>query len=153
MPVPPAADLIRTDRSRTIQRSLRCFRFGLVGLLPIVGTVPALLAISLFRKVAHDTGDPWRPTWVRAGWLIALLYAGTYTVLFGLGGFLLIVMIGYAIQLAASWHAYCHDDTLAWNPARPWALAGISMAYSGLAGMALLTEAWIGFVVKQQLAY
>ena len=63
----PNEDLIRTDRSRLIQRSSRCFYFGLVGLIPLVGIVPAALAIRLHHRVAHDTGESEPETDGRAG--------------------------------------------------------------------------------------
>jgi hypothetical protein len=144
----PNEDLIRTDRSRLIQRSSRCFYFGMVGLIPLVGIVPAVLAIRLHHRVAHDTGEIWKPDLIFAAWGIALAYAFLYTWVWGLGGFLLISAFGFLLQAGAFFRVYRNPSVLAWNPARHRALLGIAMAYSGLAGLLLLGELFAGFELR-----
>ena len=144
----PNEDLIRTDRSRLIQRSSRCFYFGLVGLIPLVGIVPAALAIRLHHRVAHDTGEIWNPNGIFTAWGVALLYTWLYTWVWGMGGFLLISGIGFLLQAAAFLRVYQNPSVLAWNPARHQALLGIAMAYTGLAGLLLLGELVVVFELR-----
>ena len=66
------------DKIETIQRSLRCFIFGLLALLPLIGIPMAVLAISDYYRVTTCTGDRWnvaRPflVWGYALGLVGLL--------------------------------------------------------------------------------
>lgn len=49
------------DRIRLIERSLRCFVFGLLSLIPLLGLGPAILAIHLHFKVWSESGAEWNP--------------------------------------------------------------------------------------------
>ena len=44
-----------------IQCSLRCFGFGVFGLLPFIGIPLALHAVLLWRRVRRGQGDLWNP--------------------------------------------------------------------------------------------
>jgi len=58
MPVPmdnPA------HRISLMERSLRCFVFGLLSLIPLIGLGPALLAIGLHFRIWSETADAWNP--------------------------------------------------------------------------------------------
>ncbi len=145
-----AADLIHTDRTRVIQRSLRCFHFGLIGLVPVIGVVPALLAIASYHQCARDIGDTWQPKWLLIGWLIPILYVGIYTYSMSLDGFALMILVGAAIQIAAIVEAWRHQDYLAWNPARRLAILGLAMAYSGLACIPIGLQAWLAYLLIPQ---
>lgn len=149
----PNKDLIQTDRSRLIQRSSRCLYFGLAGLIPLVGIVPAVLAIRLHHRVARDTGEIWKPELIFTAWGIALLYTWLGTWVWGMGGFLLISGIGFLLQAGAFWRVYQNPSVLAWNPARHRALLGIAMAYAGLAGLLLFGELVVGFELRDWSDY
>jgi hypothetical protein len=43
---------------RVINRSVRCFIFGLVGAVPCFGMGMVWLAIKLYRDIAAETGEP-----------------------------------------------------------------------------------------------
>ena len=77
------------DRARVIERSLRCYRLSWLGLVPVLGVVPAVMALGLFRKVGEESGEQWNP---------ARLYAlaGLFIAIFGL---LLSLAVGGAITL------------------------------------------------------
>ena len=44
-----------------IERSLRCFEFGLLGLLPVIGIPMAILSAAQYRRVKRGQGDAWNP--------------------------------------------------------------------------------------------
>src|SRR5580658_263244 len=52
LPLPPP------DRVRVINRSVRCFIFGIVGAIPCFGLGMVWLAFKLYREVAAETGEP-----------------------------------------------------------------------------------------------
>jgi hypothetical protein len=51
-----------------IERSLRCFAFGLLGLLPVIGIPMAIYASSEYRHVKRGLADRWNPAQRYAFW-------------------------------------------------------------------------------------
>lgn len=49
------------DKVQVIERSLRCFGNGLVGLLPVVGLPWAIIALGHFLAVSQHKGNIWNP--------------------------------------------------------------------------------------------
>jgi hypothetical protein len=49
------------DKVQVIERSLRCFTFGVVGLLPVIGVPFALIALGNFTQVKRRKGSIWNP--------------------------------------------------------------------------------------------
>jgi hypothetical protein len=49
------------DKIHMIEGSLRCFAFGLLGLLPLIGIPFAVLAIGNFRTVFFSKSKLWNP--------------------------------------------------------------------------------------------
>jgi hypothetical protein len=64
-----------TSRIRLMERSLRCFVLGLCSLIPVIGSVPALMAIGNYFKVRSESGKEWNPArpYLVAGVCLALL--------------------------------------------------------------------------------
>jgi len=64
-----------TDRIRIIERSLRCFFFGLLSLIPLIGLGLAMLAIRLHFKTWAASGGEWNPAgrYLLAGYCLAWL--------------------------------------------------------------------------------
>ena len=50
-----------TLRIRLIERSMRCYVFGVVGLIPLIGLGPSLLAIWLYASVWSESKEDWNP--------------------------------------------------------------------------------------------
>lgn len=44
-----------------IENSLRCFRLGLLGLMPVIGLPMAVQAIVCYRRVLKDRSGLWNP--------------------------------------------------------------------------------------------
>jgi hypothetical protein len=63
------------DRIRLIERSLRCFVFGLLSLMPLIGLGLALLAIRLHWQTWADSGGVWNParSYLLGGFCLACL--------------------------------------------------------------------------------
>ena len=79
------------DKVQVIERSLRCFAFGIIGLLPVIGMPFAVIAIGNFTQVKRREGSVWNP----AGRYLGI---GSLCATAGLGLSLLIVS-AIAIQL------------------------------------------------------
>jgi len=47
------------DKTETLERSLRCFACGLLGLVPVLGLPAAVLALVQFHKVTVGKGGQW----------------------------------------------------------------------------------------------
>ena len=80
------------DQVRVIERSLRCCTAGWLGLIPLLGLVPATVAVILFHQVRAETGGNWNPAHAHLkcgyvlGW-IGLLLSGLWV-----GGVLVVVI-------------------------------------------------------------
>ncbi|MGA3179942.1 MAG: hypothetical protein ABSF38_06330 [Verrucomicrobiota bacterium] len=49
------------SQKEMIERSLRCFVFGLLGLLPLIGIPMALYSRAQYRRVKRGQGGRWNP--------------------------------------------------------------------------------------------
>jgi len=78
------------DRVTVIRRSLAAFVWGLFGFVPLLGLVPALLALTPCWAVRSNSRDQWNPA-------SAYLRAGMFLAGFGL---LSTILLGFVIALA-----------------------------------------------------
>ncbi len=78
------------DKVETIKRSLRCFVFGLLALLPLIGIPMAVLAIGDYYRVTTRTGDRWNAARPYLVWGYAL---GLVGLLISSGAVLLVVAV------------------------------------------------------------
>ena len=62
------------DKVLVINQSLRCYRLSWFSLIPLLGVIPGLIALGLFRKAGEETGDGWNPArrYAVCGFLIAM---------------------------------------------------------------------------------
>ncbi|HEX5220130.1 MAG TPA: hypothetical protein VFZ59_11235 [Verrucomicrobiae bacterium] len=74
LPVNPAS----MDKIEAIQRSLRCFTLGLIGIVPLLGVPFALLALDNFRQVRRGLGAQWNPAQAYLRWGIATAISGLF---------------------------------------------------------------------------
>ena len=72
------------DRITVIRNSMAVFVCGLIGLLPVLGSVPAIYALVLWGKIRFRYRDEWNPA-------SAYLDAGVALALLGLLGLLLLI--------------------------------------------------------------
>ena len=74
------------NKARVIERSLNVFTLGWFSLIPLLGVVPALLAIYWYRKSSDEAGMEWNPAgrYALCGCVLAL--AGLALSLLGIGG-------------------------------------------------------------------
>jgi hypothetical protein len=61
-----------------IQLSLRAFACGLVGVLPVIGLVPGLYALSCWARIRRRYRDEWNPASSYLSWgsILAVLGLG-----------------------------------------------------------------------------
>jgi len=132
------------DRVRMIRRSMRCFVFGLMGVIPLLGLGPACLALLLRRELAEETGESSQLTVANissaaAFFLAVILLAGGQDGLVLALGFLLA-----ALQGGLLFGQYRRTEPLEWNPARHLVWWGAGLAYGGLILSALVILLNIG---------
>jgi hypothetical protein len=75
-----------------MERSLRCFAYGLIGLLPVIGIPMALLSSAQYRRVKRGCGEMWNPAH-------RYLFWGGVCARMGLATFLLVPLLLYAIVI------------------------------------------------------
>jgi hypothetical protein len=73
------------DTIQAINRSLRCFVFGLLAFIPALGLVMAVIALKHGRAVRRGRGHEWNPARRYLQWGRALAVVGAFSSsLFGL---------------------------------------------------------------------
>jgi hypothetical protein len=62
------------DRITAIRRSLAAFVWGIIGVLPVIGLIPAVCALGHWWAVQSKYRDQWNPasTYLRLGGALAL---------------------------------------------------------------------------------
>ena len=75
---PPPDSSDAEARVELIQRSLRCFTTGLVGLLPVLGVPFAIVAVSHFFRVKRMAGTQWNPAQDYLAWGLATALSGLF---------------------------------------------------------------------------
>ena len=73
-------------RIEVIERSLRCFVCGLIGLIPVLGFPLAVLTVIHFRKARLAAATEWNPAngYLHWGLVLAAVGCGATLILFGL---------------------------------------------------------------------
>lgn len=59
------------DRIELIRRSFRCFTFGLLGLIPLLGLTVAGLALGEFIRTNRRAAGQWNPARAQLHWGLA----------------------------------------------------------------------------------
>ena len=121
-----------------IRRSMRCFVFGLLGVIPLLGIGPACLALLLRRELAEETGEPLQLTMANNSSIAASFLA---VILLACGQDGLVLALGIllaALQGGLLFRQYRRVEPLEWNPARHWVWWGAGLAYAGLILSALI---------------
>ena len=127
---PPPASI---DMVRVIRRSIRCFVFGVIGLVPLFGAGFAYQALRLRRAVSLDLEDGWKPPPVYLYWLLGTVALLAADAGIGVPGDVVVCVVILGIQ---SWQCYrCFDraSTPVWNPGQRELLWGVLLAQVGLA--------------------
>ena len=78
-------------KSEMLRRSMRCFILGWWSLIPVLGVVPALLALWQFRRVAAGTGSRWNAASLR-------LIAGAW--LAGIGLLITVTLVALIVKVS-----------------------------------------------------
>jgi hypothetical protein len=125
-PLPPI------DRVRLIRRSMRCFIFGLVGVIPCFGLGMAGLAFKLYRDIADETGEPVQlyPLFLTSA---SGLYLGAACCANNLpDGVLADALVVLGLQFLFIRRQYRKNAPAEWNPARHLMYWGLGLANAGL---------------------
>jgi hypothetical protein len=66
------------EKIELIQRSLRCFTMGVIGVLPVVGIPFAVLALAHYFRVKRESGAQWNPAQQYLTWGLATALSGLF---------------------------------------------------------------------------
>jgi hypothetical protein len=124
-PLPPA------DKVRVINRSVRCFRFGLVGVVPCFGLGTVWLAFKLFRDIAAETGEPVKlyPLYLTSVAGVCLGAAcGAHDLASGVLADAVLLLVLPFLFLRRQ---YLRNTPVEWNPARHLMYLGLGLANLG----------------------
>lgn len=121
------------DRIRLIRRSMRCFTFGVIGLVPVLGTGLAIQALRLGRAISSDLDERWQIPPVPLYWLIGMVALWATDAAFGLAGDLFAMLVAVGAQSWHVWRRLVAQPEKVWNPARSQVIWGVTLAYAGLA--------------------
>lgn len=89
---PPAPTQPTMDKVEVIQRSLRCFTTGLLGLLPLLGIPFAIVALVNYFKIRRGFGTQWNPARQYLTWGITAALGGTFLTVV-----IMVVMVGIIV--------------------------------------------------------
>jgi hypothetical protein len=147
-PTPPAPPSV--DRVGVMRRSVRCFAFGVTGMVPFIGVLTAWRALRLWQEVSEETGEPAGSSvakkcavssfalavalffFKRAGGDPRSYLAGMIAIIVGL----LLLVLGILLPARQGYlliRQYGRTEPREWNPARHFAYWGAGLAYAGLA--------------------
>jgi hypothetical protein len=122
------------DTVRVIRRSLRCFVFGLLGIIPVVGLGLAYQAVRLYGKVVGETSQHWEPPKMRWHWMSGLFCLWGYDQVFGWTGFLSVFAIFTWLITNQVRRSLAQPVGHFWNPAQRHLHWGVALAYAGYFG-------------------
>jgi hypothetical protein len=126
LPLPPA------DPVRVINRSIRCFIFGLVGAVPCFGLGMIWLTFKLYRDIAAETGEPVKlyPIYLTTVSGVAVAAVCAFCDL--PDGVLADVVALLVLQFIFIRQQYVRNAPTEWNPARHLMYWGLGLASLGL---------------------
>ncbi len=124
-PLPPP------DKVRVINRSVRCFIFGLIGAVPCFGLGMVWLAFKLFRGIAAETGErvkffPLYLTSAAGVWVAASCSVNNMPT-----GVLADAILLLVLQFLFLRQQYLRNAPAEWNPARHLMYWGLGLANLG----------------------
>ena len=134
----------KIDRVQLIQRSIRCFYYGLIGLIPIIGLVMAVLGIRLYHRVIKEANEKpaHPPRWGRVLFLYGICWSAfTLSSLVDVPLWLLTICLFCAFQVFLWRMQYWPVTSTVWNPARSYLFWGYQFGVSGLFGSLFVTGA------------
>ena len=119
------------DMVRIIRRSMRCFVFGLIGLVPILGVGLAVQALRLQRAVCAELGEPWQAPPVYFYLLFTALGLWWLDPRLGFGGDIFLVVAVLTAQSCHVFRRFPSPEKAVWNPGRAALIGGVMLAYAG----------------------
>jgi hypothetical protein len=128
---------------------MRCFVFGLMGVIPLFGMGMACLALLLRRELAEETGEPLHLTWANHSSTAAFFLA---VILLACGQDGLVLALGIllaALQAGLLFGQYRRIEPLEWNPARHLVWWGAGLAYAGLILSSLVLLLNVGSALRR----
>ncbi len=125
-------DLPSIDMVRLIRRSMRCFIFGLLGIVPLFGAGFAWQALRLQGAITRELEEAWTLPPVYCYWLLGVVgLAGADR----WGGGAADLAFCFVLLIVQSWHiwrSFVSRRESVWNPGGPQLLWGTVLANAGV---------------------
>jgi hypothetical protein len=121
---------------------MRCFAFGLIGLVPVLGIGLAVQALRLQQRIAFEMKDSWKAPPVYVYWLLGIALLWAVDTHFGSIGDLTMALLVLAAQSFHIWRSFGLSPHRVWNPGRPQLTWGVICAYAGVS-----LSFWLGAVL------
>ncbi len=90
------------NRVILIRRSLSAFGFGLIGLIPLLGLIPAVYAVFCWLRLRRRYRDEWNPAAAYLNW----------GAVFGIVGISVLLLAVLALVLAIVWGDVSLSDSV-----------------------------------------
>lgn len=133
LPSDSARALRSIDTARLIRRSLRCFVFGSIGLVPLVGVGLAVQSMQLARSVTRESGGEWCLPPFRLYRVVGVALLWFADPVWGLIGDWVLSIFLLLIQSFLCLRRFHHPPNVAtWNPGQSALAWGMTMAQVGL---------------------
>lgn len=123
---------VQVNRVRVIQRSIRCFVLGAVGVFPVLGLATGYLALRVQREIAAEVGETWDFKPLHFYWALTMFMMSFFVYFFWPMTALLgmVALIGHFAMVKRVADRARSDE---WNPARHLVYWGVAFAYVGRA--------------------
>ena len=148
-PTPELSLPLPADRVRMIRQSMRCFVFGLLGVIPLFGLGLAWLALVLHRQLARESGDSTLISFPNICCIVAIFELAIFFMLMSQGGLVLSLgLLMSALQAFFLFRQFSRTEPLHWNPARHLAYWGVWLACVGLILSVTIALLFIGSFIR-----
>jgi hypothetical protein len=136
------------DKVRLIRGAMRCFTFGALGLMPVLGAGLAVQALRLADRINAELGQPRNRPAVYFYWTPGLLLLWLGDTVLGLAGEVVACVALLTLQSIHVWRSARRMPAPAGNPAYLQVTLGVTLAYAGLA-LSLWLLAAVGHRIVQ----
>jgi hypothetical protein len=140
--------LVPADRVRVINRSIRCFIFGVIGAIPCFGLSMAWLAFKLYRETAEETGE--RVNLFPLHFCsVSIIVAAAFTPFDTPDILVTYGLLMFGLQILFLRRQYQENAPPEWNPARHLLYWGIGLANTGVL-LSAAAALWAIYLVNQR---
>jgi hypothetical protein len=131
-PLAAFSEAARTvDQARVLRLAWRCWWFGILGLIPVLGIGLAIQSARLFAQAHLELGLPWIRPKLWPLWLASIFLGVAHIIAAGLPGAFLIYALTLAAQSRSLFQSFPSWQTAPSQLGRNHLRAGLILGYTG----------------------